>query len=1081
MLHVLMITCSSHLCLMLTLLAPIAMQGSEHWVFIERETSGLEELALKQIIESQKEDVHAGPSEKQANWDLSKVTTTVGQPKAAAEQEEKASEETKTQIGKKAKMIASPEDFESLWDDIYERHNRKPSSETDSQTAEESEEQRDKIGAASTPPEKREEQRYKLEVVVVDATERGQPTGPIKGLAEKNTEPFGTEEEQRCTFSWPESSKEESKITIQEHRTILTGLEKEMLKIYPDTEAVKTKMKLSEKLVSSATERIIYLDPEETEDNYHKTKAIPDREKHCSSEKKEEDQTELLDGKEKNTGLADAGKTRGNEEFKSGSFTHGEGNSEINKLIMESDQPEKDTEEGKKEEHCTEGRGEYSSTPEEGDSVELDSYETKDYRQPNAYSSTAKFSEIDFNLTMTHLKPSSPPKAAAQLSCEQKQNTDEAQSVQERYRKCTERSEKKMDITIEKVEMMFSTENQKGKCKLEDIETSQIFLEMEAIEITKPILSSSAEQLSSAAEILEEEQPKPQHSKARDSSQDEIPNQPPQKMSSGAQDPAQKKCTEWENPTLEPEQSPKDDASEWEDVAKDAHKEPGGAANAHHLDMEQMAKNEAEVSEESMLDRSSTLKNISESKKIAKDGSSEPAESGHDESHKLNRFTKDLELKDSNIEGATTDKIPDLGGSAKDRHFKLAEDNLQDPTLDLLVQDKSSNLKNLSSDELSSQEDSPDSKPLELRWKLQEESSLKEKTQGISYKTGSTENKQGSSYPDNAQGIGLLQFAGKNHKPDLEPLKLITCGAGSRPPPKPENTASLIEGSLEHGSEATEEISVASKIRMFEQGEVCNPLFDEHFMAQKGFYESRAGSKIPPAPPMMQLELQNCAQMKVVQSSSYNQVKDSVEASEMVYLTIAQGASEGEPSQPSSWKEDISVGSEQGEGDMDAELASPDSGCEITLAEAVVTPQMNCPRWKVHKACCVTRLYASLVMASNMAVACELLLASPCPFYMCVAGLAQLLNANLMAQAAHQLWDCYFCARVCEFLEFWLLGECQLLTWKPREHPSHGVGQCQGGKGCHTQSFVSSPTPYLHAHASQQHSHASSFFLLAPL
>ncbi|KAJ6661123.1 hypothetical protein lerEdw1_016924 [Lerista edwardsae] len=952
-----------------------ANEGSEHWVFIERETSGLEELALKQIIETQKEDAHAGPSEKQANWDLSKVTTTVGQPKAAAEQEEKASEESKTQIGKKAKMIASPEDFESLWDDIYERENRKPSSETDSQTAEESEEQRDKIGAiasASTPAEKREDQRDKSEVVVVDVTKRGRPTGPIKGLAEKKTEPFGTEEEQRCTFSWPESSKEESKITIQEHRTILTGSDKEVLKICPDSEAVKTKVKLSEKLVSSATERIIYLDPEDN--NHHKTKAIPDGKKHCSSEEKEENRTELLDGKEKNTGLADAGETRGNEEFKSGLSTHGERNSEINKLIMESDQPEKDTEEGKKEEHCTDGRGEHSSTPEEGDSVELDSYETKDYRQPDAYSSTAKSSEIDFSLTMTHLKPSSPPKAAAaaQLSCEQKQNTDEAQSALQE--EGTERSEKKMDITLEKAEMMFSTENQKGKCKLEDIETSQIFLEMEAIEITKSILSSSAQQLSSAVEILEEEQPKPQDLKAGDSSQEETPNQPPAKMYSEAQEPAQKKCTELEDSNLELEQSPKDDASELEDVAKVAHKELGGAADAHHLDREQMTKNEAQ--EESTIDRSSTSKNISESEETAKDGSSEATESGRDEPHKLNRSTKDLELdKHSNVEGTTTDKIPDLGDSAKDKHCKLAEDNLknsQDPILDSRVQNKSFNLKKLSSDEPLPQEDSPDSK-------LQEESPLKEKTQATSHKTGSPENKQGSSCPDHvtAQGIGLLQFACKKHKPDLEPLKLITCGADTRPPPKPENMALLIEGSLEHGSEATEEISVASKIRMFEQGEVCNSLFDEQFMAQKRVHESRAGSKIPPAPPMMQIELQNDAHVKVALSSSYHQVKDSGEASDTVYLTIAQGASEGEPSQPSSWKEDISVGSEQGEGDVDAELGSPDSGCEITLAEAVVTPQMNCPHWKVHKACCVARLYASLVMASNLAVACELLLASP--------------------------------------------------------------------------------------------------------
>lgn len=905
------------------------MQGSEHWVFIEKDTSGLEELALKQIIETQKKDAHAGPSEKQANRDISKETTTVGELKAVAEQEENTIVESRTQNGKRAKMIASPEDFESLWDDIYDRDNRKHSSETDSQTAEEAEEQRHKTGAIAAASTEHE-QIHKLETVVGVTSEPRKPTGRIRGPTEESFQAeeelkfsaeksFQDEKEQSCTFSWSESSKEESQIIIQEHRTILTALDKEVLKITSDCEAVKTKVKLSDKIGSSATERIIYLDAEETEEEHHKT--VTGGKKHCLMEEKEECQTERSDGKEETTGLADAGETRGKEEFISGTSSHGEGNSEIKKVIIESDQPDKDTEDGKRAhpvERCTDEREKHSSsTPEEGDSVVQHNNETKDDKESSAQSSHCE---------------------------EQKQNMDETQNVHRE--EGTERTVKKMDTTTERVDMIFSTENQNGKCKLKDIETSQIFLEMEAIEITKSFLSSSAQQLPNGTEISEEEQPK----KAKGSCQGETPDLKwhPQKIFSEVRELAQNKHTELEQLNPESEQSSNGEAFELKDVAKDTHKDLKDATNVYHLDMEQMTENEAPISEQSKIDRS-TLNKISESQKTAKDSSYEAAGSSSDEPHELNRLSKDVELgKHPKGEGTVMEKVPDLGKSAKDKHCKLAENKLkssQDPVLDSQeqVQDKSSNLKQLLS------QDNSDSKPQELRWQSQEMYLLKEETDGFQ-KAVSPENRQGSLYPDNAkaQGIGLLQTTCRKHKLDLEPLKLTTCGTDALPATKAENMASLTKGSLAYGNETNEEISVASKIRMFEQGEVCNPLFDEQFLDQKKFCESRAGNKIPPALPMMQTEVQkgivlkDCAQVKVALSTSYNQEKDSGEASAMAYLTIAQGASEGEPSQPSSWKEDISVGSEQGEGEGDTELASPDSGCEITLAEAVVTPKMNC-------------------------------------------------------------------------------------------------------------------------------------------
>ncbi|XP_061487564.1 band 4.1-like protein 1 isoform X2 [Rhineura floridana] len=932
-------------------------EGSEHWVFIERETSELEELALKQIIETQKEEAHAGPSEKQPDLDLSKVTAAVGGPKGAAKQ---ASEESKAQIRKRAKMIASPEDFDSLWeDDVYEGDNRKHSSETDSQTTEERDEQKDKMGAvvvASTTPEEREGQKDKMGAVTVASAGLEQPNGHVKRPTENSTklEGFQVEEGQKHASSWLQSQKEESKTIIIEHRAIL---DKEVLKTTADSESVKAKVKLSDKMVSSAAERIIYLGSEEADKKDNNIKEIPDREKPCSSEERQENQTEISDEKEKSTSLASvAGEIMG-DEFQSRLPTYGGGKTELSKSIIKSDLPDKDIEDGKNIHH--------SSTPDKK-TVEPTNYGTKEYRESSAFPSIEESRQRVFHLSMPQLKTGSPTKeTAAQLFFEQEQRADEIHCTLQEGRE--ESNRKETATATEKVGLMFrASGTQREINKFEETETGQIFLQMEAIEITKSTLSFSPPQFSSMTEISGEEQCKPQNAKAEELAQDESldSNKPPQGKFSEVQEQDQKKCTKSEGSTkdeyLESELSAKEKNCELEAVDKDRSLEWKDAANANCIEVEQMTKDKTTLPKESAKNKPSTLDNLLELKKIATDGSSETEELNRGALDELaKRKLQELD-KCTKAEGLTMDKMKALKGPALDEHCEtdeLAKDNLQkteDITLDVegLAQDKFSILKHPSRDDILSQPDSSDSKSPESGRTSQDKSLLKEETEAtraISHKTGPPERNKECAHPDHAsaQGREESHTDSKEKKPDLVPVKYIVCGIDTIAPPKKHKNHG---GTFDQRNETNQEISVASKIRMFEQGEMYSPLFDEQHAAPKSFYEGCPGSETPKDPPRMQIELQtgiplqgNCAKIKVTSGTLDDKVNDPGEALDVTYLAVTQGASEGEPSQPSSWKEEISVGSEQ-EAEGDVELGSPDSGCEITLAEAVSKFQE--PAWE---------------------------------------------------------------------------------------------------------------------------------------
>ncbi|XP_060628278.2 band 4.1-like protein 1 isoform X2 [Anolis sagrei] len=958
-------------------------EGSEHWVFIERDTAGLEELALKQIIKTQEEEACAGPSKKQANLDLSKVPIAAEERKATAKPMEKVSEESKTEMRKRAKMIASPEDFESLWeDDLYERENIKHTSETDKQKIEESEhedkieevlispaelerkeEHKDKTEAVlliTYEPEEKEEQKDKMEV---EYTKCEEPTVTVKCPRKMSASPgdFQSEEDQMCSSSWAESSKEESKIILQEQRTILTVSDKEVLKATPDSESVKAK-KQSDKVVSSAAKRIIYLGSEETDEKSDETKEINEKEKHSSSEEKQDKQTNLVHEKEKSTRLvpiSDVGEERGDGEVQPWSPTSAEERSEIRKPVLEPNQASKAGEDDQKAYHieqCNVEKEEHSLIAEERASVEPVANGAKDDCKSRPYPSTEDSSQSIFHVPMPPQKSGSPTKETSiHLSPEQQHGADETHNTLE---ESGEKSDEK--------------EN-----NLDERETSQILLQMEDIETKISTLCSSQQQLSCTIAISDGKQYKSQVANARELTQSEAidSNQSTPDTFSEIQETAQNKCPKSEgysnNQRFLLKQADKDESPELE-VAKEELQKLEDEANANYVEVGQMTREMSPQSEESHKEKL-FFGNLSELERTTKEGFLENEVPNREEVDRLDRPAQN-ELKELDeqrkVEGAADDNVLEFEVPSKDNHYTaedLAKYTFQKSeeitvSSEQQAQDKSSDLKQPSGDYLWSEPDFFGSKHSELEVIPQDKTLLKEEkepTPTLSHKTGLTEGECSETSHATSQGKEELQMPSENQKPGLTP---VACDLNVTVPlEKNEDvapSAKICGDFLEHRGETNKETSVASRIRMFEQSETYSQFSDEQHVPQKRFHESYPGSDTQKRPPKMHIELAAAFSQNYIPSEN-NNARDKVSlgileskakhtgmASEVAYLAVAQGPSDGEPSQPSSWKEDISIGSEQGDGDGDgdAELASPDSGCEITLAEAVSKFQE--PAWE---------------------------------------------------------------------------------------------------------------------------------------
>ncbi|XP_066239999.1 band 4.1-like protein 1 isoform X1 [Saccopteryx leptura] len=91
-------------------------EGSEHWVFIERKYTRPEEFSLLTVATTQHEESEAGPADILADGRPSKVDVLVDKFKVEVATEEMVGA-SRADPQQKGRMIASPEDFESVWEE----------------------------------------------------------------------------------------------------------------------------------------------------------------------------------------------------------------------------------------------------------------------------------------------------------------------------------------------------------------------------------------------------------------------------------------------------------------------------------------------------------------------------------------------------------------------------------------------------------------------------------------------------------------------------------------------------------------------------------------------------------------------------------------------------------------------------------------------------------------------------------------------------------------------------------------------------------------------------------------------------
>ncbi|KAM7090448.1 band 4.1-like protein 1 isoform 1-T1 [Ciconia maguari] len=175
------------------------------------------------------------------------------------------------------------------------------------------------------------------------------------------------------------------------------------------------------------------------------------------------------------------------------------------------------------------------------------------------------------------------------------------------------------------------------------------------------------------------------------------------------------------------------------------------------------------------------------------------------------------------------------------------------------------------------------------------------------------------------EGGGELQVSSGTHQVESGSLMCVAGRTGAVSQERGDVT--VTPGSWQD-SESYRKTSVASKIKMFEQSEV------ERRAAQEGQERVSEAETSAKAKGLAQDMLLNTG----LASPPAVPVALVGPASSVGSLALGLGAGSGDTSQPLSLKEDVSVDLEH-KGEDSADLASPDSGCELTLAEAVSKSQ----------------------------------------------------------------------------------------------------------------------------------------------
>ncbi|XP_025893124.1 band 4.1-like protein 1 isoform X2 [Nothoprocta perdicaria] len=912
-------------------------EGSEHWVFIERETSRLEEVALKKALRVKKEEACAGASEVKMSVSISKMEK-IGKTKEAAGPEEPA--DTALDARRRAKMIASPEDFESVWEDeICEKATREePSTEAEHLPAERGHEE---------PKERREE-------VIIREPRLSRPCQK-------------SEEEQRPDISDPDSHQSESQVGSEECVSAACRRQEARMPT-TTTEVIKIKVKSNDdKPETSATQRIIYLDDIEGDQKDNKTYLL--------SEPGE--RLDLKEGLETmvNEPGEGSGPTVPAEQGSQCTSSVGEQRKAVSdNLALELDQCERGCDETSPLGHPHSKKEEVLSVQQEQASVGLTDHETQGRHQAISYFQEMELEEEDLQ------RPTREFKLCA-LSVEGRGAKDELQEgeVENPGLRLAAGNHRDTDSSTAEWEV-----SERIIAEGEEEESSRVVLQMEEIETKPPTLAVPHQGHSGATEGSEEDKlkaptpgPLPQQSDpgSAELAQDMGPAQDTQpknkELAQGINSSTDVEIIEKVNLTTEiilkdassipgeetlrdmncvtEVEIPKDTSPESVKQLQDmgfATEEtqpgaspvagrppqkrgvaavelfqvtapaPGEVVQDTDLATGKAVHGKVPATEEPLQEETPPIKELCKeieflSGKLPRNKGNMVEELSYNKTpspEELSPKAKEMELQMGTIAGDLPQKDAEAG-----RPLHTAAPKAQEPHWDLefnvgqTVQDRSSVVQEITKHKGPAPPSEEGGRVLHFHSSVTGSCQGSKLYQPSTFRYEGKANLQASNRIQKTESGSLMSTAGRIEARCQE-LGDITVASAPVP------------GAWQDG-EMYEKTSVASKIKMFEQGEA------EQRTAQE---EQEHMPEIETA--VKKRGKMDLAQDTLLDTSLLSSTISARPMSNVGSLACRQGVDSGDSSQPLSLKEDVSVDLEH-EGE-DADLASPDSGCELTLAEA---------------------------------------------------------------------------------------------------------------------------------------------------
>nr|XP_047904835.1 band 4.1-like protein 1 isoform X7 [Anser cygnoides] len=898
-------------------------EGSEHWVFIERETSRLEEVALKKALGVKKEEARAGTSEVKMSVSMSKVEMAVGKAKEVAGQEETTDADLET--WKRAKMIASPEDFESVWEDeICEKETREEPS----------------MEAKCLPPERAEE----------EPKERGEGvTASEPGLSRPSQQP---EEKQRTKTLGPDLPQGESKMISEEHVSAASRKQDTRV-LTATTEFIKIKVKSSDdNTETSATQRIIYLGDLEGDEKDNKT--------HLLSEAGGQlDLVEMPETTVNRPGEGSEPTTPMEERFQSTSSVYEQQRAASEKPAVVPEQPETGYDETSpagrpplEQEHCL-------SVQQEEATASLRGCETQEKDETMLCSQEVGSDEKDLQSPVGGLKLS-----ALEREGSRAEDLKQSPAAGEQWG---------TDVSVTEWRLSERTIPDGN-----EEESSRVVLQMEEIETKSSSSAVPQPGCPHATAGLEEDEPSTPTPGPFPQQPGPVPAEPAQDTESEGQDLSQgtslvrgvgtleyvnpskevtcreagsagalkdtSPVTEYETPgdvSSEPEERPQDVGF----ATRKIHQDASPVARGLHQNIDSAAepvrdpatgedvwdsnpvttKGVQRTTEKPLQEEKPMIKELSQnigprSGKLMGDEGCGMQELSHDKSpcmKQLSPKAEEAEQKTETIIGHLPPKGPESGGPLHTAHTKA-----QEPPWDLefnvgqALQGRSSVVGEPArdSDLALGQPVQPPKEDADVLHSHSTVTGIRQESTMFQLSTSMYE------------GSEELQVSSGIQKRESGPL---VCTDGRTETVSQEHrgvTEAPLLGSWQD-SESYKKTSVASKIKMFEQSEA------ERRAAQEE--EEHLPETERPAKAKGKMSLTQDVLLNTGPISPPSLTGTPVELASSVgsFALKGQGAGSGNSSQPLSLKEDVSVDLEHGEDSAD--LASPDSGCELTLAEAV--------------------------------------------------------------------------------------------------------------------------------------------------